>query len=98
MATNNLEDLEVVIGNQHTLTITSDTQANSATCSVVGTNLNVIATLNSTLDAGGLILTVTLPVEVTTAAKHRGTILQIAWDFGNGHIENTRVNLVGVLC
>ena len=94
----NLPTLEVTIGNQETIVVGVDTPADSLNASIVGINLDEILPLNSTLAADGLSADVVLPVSATTRARQRGTILQLAWNFGGGEIENTRVNLKGVIC
>lgn len=92
----NLLDLQVVAGNQAAFDVTSDTAANSAVCSIVDVNLNEVNSLVSVLAGNGLDLVVTLEPVDTLRARRVGTMLQIAWNFGAGRIENTRVNLVGV--
>jgi len=92
-----LQELSVTAGNTVNLLISTDTLAISATCSIVTPNLLVKTALSSTLNEAGDEVTVTIPAEITEQARNTGTILQVTWDITADHVENTRVNLVGVL-
>ena len=92
----NLQNLYVVAGDTETVTVTTDTPAQAAVASIVDGNLNLVTALTSVLDGDGDELTIDLPASTTMAARNKGTILQIAWDYGSSQIKNTRVYLVGV--
>jgi nicotinamide riboside kinase len=92
----NLQDLEVIAGNEEVLIVDIDIVAQAAVCTIINASLNPTTSLVSVLAANGLDLTITIPSAVTMNARHVGTILEIAWDFGNGPEKFTRVNLVGV--
>jgi len=91
-----IKDLQVTAGNQETIPVTTDTPALAVICSIIDSNLNITTPLTSTLSGDGASVSIVIPVANTMKARHQGTLLQIAWDFGEGHIVNTRVNLVGV--
>lgn len=99
MSHSTLQKLEVTIGNTVNLSVTSDLEPTGITADVVDTNLTVIHSLSASLTGtsdGLYTALIVLTPAVTLAARDKGTLMQIAWDF-SGEIQNTRINLVGVL-
>lgn len=91
-----LQDLEVRAGNTEIINCVSDTSADSAIVKLYDINWCLLFDVPSTLQPDGLNLQFTLSPEMTMKALSKGTMLEIAWNFGNDHIENTRLNLVGL--
>lgn len=92
-----LSVLPVSIGNTESVSLVSNTVAQSVTASIVDANLDVLHELTAELAADGVTATIILPDTATNLAKYRGTILQVKWVINDTTVNNTRLNLVGNL-
>lgn len=91
---NNLSKLSVTLGNREIITATSDVPVTSVSAQLVNVNRTVLAVMDTNMQAGSNVSADITIEPADTELMLKGTvILEITWDIGVGHFQNSRILL-----
>ena len=93
----NLQTLDVTFGNREIINVTSDVGVTSLECFLITPNRQVIRPVASQLQGDFVSASITLEPEDIELTKNQTVILELRWDIGTLHFQNTRMILNGCL-